>query len=70
VGSLEVDDVVALADLYRLKASERAELLSLAKEAWEPSGADALAWITLHRLPAHSTAGSIRGLRRYGPDAH
>ena len=45
---LDVADVLALVDLYKLRGSGRADLVTLAKEAAEPSEADALTWITSH----------------------
>lgn len=45
---LDVEEVLALVDLYKLRGSGRADLVALAKEAAEPSEADALAWITSH----------------------
>jgi integrase len=45
---VDVDDVLALVDLYKARGSGPAEVLALAKEAAEPTEADALAWITSH----------------------
>jgi integrase len=45
---LDVDDVTALAGFYRLPASDRRDILTMAREAAEPSDGDALAWITTH----------------------
>ncbi|SDP17721.1 Phage integrase family protein [Pedococcus dokdonensis] len=45
---LDDDQVLTLIDLYKLRGSSRAEIVTLAQEAAEPSEADALAWITSH----------------------
>lgn len=45
---LDVDDVIQLADLYRITGGERAQLLVVAAEAGQRSDGDALAWITSH----------------------
>ena len=45
---LDDDEVLALIDLYKLRGSGRAEIVTLAQEAAEPSEADALAWVTSH----------------------
>ncbi len=45
---LDIDEAVALADLYGLSAGQQAELIALAHEAAAPSSADALDWITSH----------------------
>jgi integrase len=45
---LEVDDVLTLLDLFKLRGSGRGDILRLGKLAAEPSEADALAWITSH----------------------
>jgi transcriptional regulator with XRE-family HTH domain len=47
---LEVDDAVALLDLYAVRGNRRALLLDPAREAARPSDADALIWITSHTL--------------------
>jgi integrase len=45
---LEVADAEKLLDLYRVRGSDRIDLLALVTEAAEGSQADALAWITSH----------------------
>jgi hypothetical protein len=52
---LDIDEAAALADLYRLQAGPKEELLALAHEAATPSGADALAWITSHSFRKTTT---------------
>jgi integrase len=45
---IDLVDVVALLDLYKMPRGGRAELMDLAREAVEGSEADAVAWITSH----------------------
>lgn len=45
---LDVEDVLVLVDLYKLRGSGRARIMALAEETSQPSEADALTWITSH----------------------
>jgi transcriptional regulator with XRE-family HTH domain len=67
---LDLVDVVALLDLYKMPRGGRAELLDLARQATEGSEADALAWITSHSFRGRPprrfwmTRGRVRGRSR------